>query len=139
MLKIEKPTRNDFESINIIAREIHEQHIQYRSDIFKSVEHPINNERFNYLLDNNEIVVAKLDDEIIGYVIYNIQLKNHHGLIERKIFFIEVLAIKQTHHGKGLGKQIMNYLTELAHKEDCTYIELTVSPEKSMINHLLRV
>lgn len=129
MIKIEKATINDFENINLIAREVHEQHIQYRPDIFESVEHPIDVERLKLLIENNEMLIAKIDDEIIGYIICNIQLKDHHGLIERKIFFIEQLAIKQTCHGKGLGRQIMNSLTELAHKENCTYIELTVSPE----------
>ena len=129
MLKIEKPTINDFESINLIAREVHEQHIEYRADLFKRVDNPINNERYNLLIENNEIVIAKIDEEIVGYAIYNIEIKNHHGCFERKILLVEVFAIKKTHLGKGLGKQIMNYLTDLAQKEGCSHIELTVSPE----------
>ncbi len=86
MLKFEKPAINDYENINIIARKVHEQHIQYRANIFKSGDNPIDNERFSLLVENNEILIAKIEDKIVGYTI------DQHGFCYRKVFFIEMLT-----------------------------------------------
>ena len=128
---IEKPKKEDFNEINVITNEIHEQHVAYRPDIFKSVATPILQDYYNEMIDNNEIYISKEENIITGYIIVKIIEKNNNGFFSRKILLIDNLATKQGHQGKGIGTQLMNYAIELARKEKCTDIELTVSPENT--------
>lgn len=131
MLDILKPTLKDFEEINIIAREVQEQHIDYRPDIFKTTDYPIPYKQFNELIFKNKIFIVKNAEVIIAYIIIEIQEKKSPICFERKILHIEILVVKKDFIGKGIGSQLIDYVTNLAKEKNCTDIELTVSPENA--------
>ena len=125
---IEIPKIEDFEEINKIARQVHEIHVGWRPDIFISVENPVEKERLQELINNEEIYVIK-EEKIIGYAIINIKDKNSHGTRFRKYLCIEVLAIDESTRGKGYGTKLIEFLKDLGRKELCTDIYLSVNEE----------
>ena len=52
-LKIIKPTINEQQKINWLARQVHELHVNWNPDIFLDVEEVIPTERFKKLLETN--------------------------------------------------------------------------------------
>jgi len=128
-MTIEKPRQEDFEEISAIAREIHEQHIAYRPDLFQSVEYPLLPMDYQALVDNNEMYIAKENGIIAGSVTAKIREQTGHGHIARKVLSVEVLVIKQGYHGQGIGTLLMRHVMDAAKAESCTAVELSVHPE----------
>lgn len=127
-MNIVLPKLNDFEKINKIARQVHEIHVNWRPDIFVSVENPVQEERFKNLIENKEIYIIK-EEDIIGFAIINIKEKNSHGTHFRKYLCIEVIAIDEDYRGKGYGTKLIEFLKELGRAENCTDLYLTVNEE----------
>ena len=58
-IKIEIPKIEEFKKVNELARQVHELHVQWRPDLFLSVENVISEEDFKMLIENKEIVISK--------------------------------------------------------------------------------
>jgi len=59
-LEIETPQKEDFKRVNELAKQVQEMHVQWRPDLFLSVDNVITQEDFAKMVENKEIVVAKL-------------------------------------------------------------------------------
>ena len=68
-LKIIQPTIDEWSKINELAKQVHKLHINWNSDLFLDVEEVISMERLNKLLETDSIYVAKVNGEIVGYII----------------------------------------------------------------------
>ena len=128
-MEIEIPKETDFERINIIAKQVHDLHVNWRPDFYIKVEQPIQKQYLKELIKNKEIYVAKEKANIIGYITISKKEKKYHGLHYKKIITIEVLSVDKYHQNKGVGRQLMQYIIELGQKEQCTDIQLTVNEE----------
>lgn len=127
-MNIVLPEINDVKEINEIARQVHDLHVNWRPDIFVSVENPVQEDRLKELIENKEIYVIK-EEKIIGYAIIKIKEKNSYGTHYRKYLCIEVIAIDEAHRGKGYGTKLIEFLKDLGRKEDCTDLYLNVNEE----------
>jgi len=58
-MNIEKAKQENFDEINVIAREVHDLHCEYRPDIFKRAEKPISQDYYNSLLGTGRLYIAK--------------------------------------------------------------------------------
>ena len=127
-MNIVLPEINDVKEINEIARQVHDLHVNWRPDIFVSVENPVQEDRLKELIENKEIYVIK-EEKIIGYAIIKIKEKKSYGTHYRKYLCIEVIAIDEAHRGKGYGTKLIEFLKDLGRKEDCTDLYLNVNEE----------
>ena len=75
-IKIELPELKDFKDINLLAKQVHELHVKWRPDLFFMIEELISEEKLKELIENNEIFIAKLQENIVGYITLNIVEKN---------------------------------------------------------------
>jgi glucosamine-phosphate N-acetyltransferase len=74
-------------------------------------------EFINQLNDNHQIIVIEDDNKIIASGTLLIENKIIHGI--SKVGHIEDIVVDKNIRGLGLGKKIINYLTELANKNNC--------------------
>ena len=72
-LKIELANIEDLEEINTLARQVHKIHVKWRPDMYKDVKNVIEREFLEKLIADKQIYVAKLDNKIIGYLIFMIK------------------------------------------------------------------
>lgn len=128
-MEIVIPQLKDYESVNRLAIQVHELHVGWRPDLFISVEEVISREYFNELILNNQIFVAKIDEEIVGYIIFNIREKEIPSMRRRKQLNIDAMCVDEKHRGKGIGTQLLNFVKEFAIKNNCTDLYLTVNEE----------
>ena len=126
---IEIPKLNDYKSVNKLAIQIHEIHVNWRPDLFISVEEVISKERFEELILNNQIFVAKIENEIVGYVTFNIREKENPSMRYRKQLNIDAICIDENHRGKGIGTKLLEHIKEFAIENNCTDLYLTVNEE----------
>ena len=126
---VEVPKIEDFKRVNELAVQVHEMHVTWNPDIFKSVEEVINKEYFENLIKNEEIYIAKVDKEIVGYIIFNIKEKENPSMRYRKQLNIDAICVDERYRGKGIGTKILESIKEIAKTRGCTDLYLTVNQE----------
>lgn len=128
-ITIEIPKMKDFNRVNELAKQVHELHVNWRPDLFLSVDEVISKECFEEIIQAKEIFVAKIQDEIVGYITFNIKEKNNPSMRYRKQLQIEAICVDEKSRGKGIGTALLNYTKEHGKENNCTDIYLTVNEE----------
>ena len=127
-LKIIQPTIDEWSKINELAKQVHKLHINWNSDLFLDVEEVISMERLNKLLETDSIYVAKINGEIVGYIIIDIKEKDNGFMKYRKLLSIDTLCIDEDFRGQGIGTKILEFAKNIAKEQNCTDMHLTVNP-----------
>lgn len=128
-ITIEIPQIEDFKKVNELAKQVHELHVNWRPDLFLSVDEVISKECFEEMIRVKEIFVAKIQDEIIGYITFNIKEKNNPSMRYRKQLQIEAICVDEKSRGKGIGTELLKYAKKFGKENNCTDIYLTVNKE----------
>lgn len=130
-ITIEIPKIKDFKKVNKLAKQVHELHVNWRPDLFLSVDEVISKEDFEKMIQANEIFVAKIQDEILGYITINIKEKNNHSMKYRKQLQIEAICVDEKSRGKGIGTELLKYVRKFGKENNCTDLYLTVNEENA--------
>lgn len=126
---IEIPQIEDFNRVNELAKQVHELHVNWRPDLFLSVDEVIVKENFKEMIQAKGIFVAKIQDEIVGYITFNIKEKNNPSMRYRKQLQIEAICVDEKSRGKGIGTELLKYAKKFGKENNCTDIYLTVNEE----------
>jgi ribosomal protein S18 acetylase RimI-like enzyme len=126
-ISIRKANKKDFQSINEIAIQEQDLHVELRPDLYKHSDTVITMKWFNELLDDGAILVGEIDNKIVSYAICFIKKWNDPLIISKKVMFIKSIANDKNYIGMGIGKKMMSYIMELAKEEKCDVIELQVN------------
>lgn len=128
-ITIEIPKIKDFKKVNQLAKQVHELHVNWRPDLFLSVDEVISKENFKEMIQAKEIFVAKIQDEIVGYITINIKEKNNPSMRYRKQLQIEAICIDEKNRGEGIGTELLEYARKFGKENNCTDLYLTVNKE----------
>lgn len=128
-MNIEVPKITDYIEVNELAKQVHELHVQWRPDLFLSVDNVINKEHYNEMIKNKEIYVAKIEDRIVGYITIIIKEKQNPSMRYRKQLDVEAMCIDENYRGKGIGTQLLNFAKQIGIENNCTDMYLTVNEE----------
>lgn len=126
---IEIPRLEDFKEVNKLAKQVHELHVNWRPDLYLSVDEVISKEYFEEIIQAKEIFVAKIQDEIVGYITFNIKEKKNPSMRYRKQLQVEAICVDEKNRGKGIGTKLLRKVKEFGKENDCTDIYLTVNKE----------
>lgn len=128
-ITIEIPQIEDFSRVNELAKQVHELHVNWRPDLFLSVDEVISKEDFEKMVQDKEIFVARVEDEIVGYITINIKEKNNPSMRYRKQLQIEAICVDEKNRGKGIGTELLEYARKFGTENNCTDLYLTVNKE----------
>lgn len=128
-ITIEVPKIKDFKKVNKLAKQVHELHVNWRPDLFLSVDEVINKEDFEKMVQDKEIFVARVEDEIVGYITINIKEKNNPSMRYRKQLQIEAICVDEKNREKGIGTELLKYARKFGKENNCTDLYLTVNKE----------
>lgn len=128
-MKIEVPKMIDYIKINNLAKQVHELHVSWRPDLFLSVDEVIKKEELKERIDNKEIFVAKVQNHIVGYIIFNIKEKNNPNMRYKKQLHIEAICVDEKKRGRGIGTELLKFVRVIAKENNCTDMYLTVNEE----------
>ncbi len=87
---------------------------------FKEIITPLNEDR-------GEIYVAELDNQIIGFIAFNIDIKNYIQMFNKiPVVFISDIIVTKDFRNKGIGKLLLTKAQEFARQHNIKYLKLTV-------------
>ena len=126
---IEIPKIEDLKKVNKLAKQVHELHVNWRPDLFLSVDEVISRKNFEEKIKAKEIFVAKIQDDILGYITINITEKDNPSMRYRKQLQIEAICVDEKSRGKGIGTELLKYVRKFGKENNCTDLYLTVNKE----------
>ena len=126
---IELATIKDRSEIERLAKQIHQQHIDWRPDIYRMPEELFPEERFLELIGRRELYVAKLEGTVAGFAMTAIRTVDSPELQKRKIFLIQQIAVDEALQNHGIGTRMMEELRILAKAYGCSDMMLSVYPQ----------
>jgi len=127
MLELACP--GDRGAVNAIAKQIHDQHVAWRPDIYEPVDENYTEDRFAEAIRNRQIYVAKLSGEIVGFVSLQKCTYGWPGVVKRSVMLVDEFGVHETCRGHGIGKIMMADIHALARAFGCTDLQLRVYPQ----------
>jgi ribosomal protein S18 acetylase RimI-like enzyme len=124
---IEIPEIDDFKRVNELAKQVQELHVNWNPDLYVSVDEVLKKDYFENLIQNKEIFIAKMKNEIVGYVIFYIKEKENHSMRYRKQLNIEAICIDENCRGNGIGTLLLEHIKSIGKEQGCTDMYLTVN------------
>lgn len=125
---IRKAKKEDFKQVHKLIMQVHNMHVQERSDIYKDTE-PLSLDSFieNLSKDTNIYIVAELENKVIGICFSQIkEISNNKIMKDRKILHIEDICVDENNRKNGIGKKLYDKIFEYAKQMDIDSIELMV-------------
>ena len=135
-MKIEIPTIKNLEEIDKIALQVHEYHVKLRPDIFEHTDSIINGQELANMIENSEIFVAKIEEQIVGYIILSSREGKKNGYRYRKELDIDAMGIDENYRNQGIGRELLEYIKKYAKDNNYTDLRLTVNEENENARHL---
>jgi ribosomal protein S18 acetylase RimI-like enzyme len=109
--------------------QVHELHVQWRPDLFESLEELYSEERFQTVLRQRQLYVAKLDNAVVGYVLVQMETIDRPGRRKRKVMIVDEFCVHESCRGHGIGKAMMGDIHALAKAFRCSDLQLKVYPQ----------
>ena len=126
---LELAVEADREAVNVLARQVHELHVQWRPDLYEMAEELYPLERFQEAVRQRQLYVAKVDTLTVGYTLLLILDVDRPGRIKRRVMQIEEFYVEESFQGQGIGMEMMAEVRALAKAFRCTDLQLGVYPQ----------
>ena len=126
---LELATMQDREAVNALAKQVHALHVAWRPDIYEMVEELYSVERTQAEISARQLYVAKLDGNIVGYVLVKIRNYDWPGVVKRKVMVVDEICVEKSLQNHGIGKAMMEDVHALAKAFRCTDLQLGVYPQ----------
>lgn len=126
---IELATKVDHEAVERLAKQVHQQHVDWRPDIYRMPEELFPEERFLELIGRRELYVAKLNGTVAGFAYTAIRTVEAPDLQKRKIFLIQQFCVDEDFRSHSIGTQMATELRILAKAFGCSDMMLSVYPQ----------
>lgn len=126
---IRKAEEKDVERLYEMLRQVQQIHALGRPDIFKAGTNKYDRNAIRELLNKKDYSVFVADDGgvAIGYAFCEIQrTENQENLNDIKAYYIDDLCVDENYRGKGIGKELYDYVLGVAKKEKCYHLTLNV-------------
>ena len=121
----------DFEVVNRLARQVHELHVQWRPDLFRSVQYPITPEEFSALLQEQRLLLAQKDGTVVAYAVFAMQEFDIPKLMPQKTLKLEEICVEEAYRRQGIAKALLQELMRLGKAAGCTDLRLTCDPHNA--------
>ncbi len=119
-----------------LSLQIHEMHVAWRPDIYRHAEAPVPQDIFLQLIQDKQIFVAKIQENVVGYVLFSILQTQGSGIVPRKVLRLDSIVVDEPLRHQGIGRQMMLELQVIAKAFGCSHIQLSVQPENDAAVHL---
>lgn len=129
MVTICSATLEDYQTINTLVKEGHDEHVTEVPTVFKSVASVMPNSYYKELLESSTstIFVAKNQEALIGFAVISIEsAPPFDSLVQRQYAYIHDFGVKKDVQKQGVGKLLFTACVTWAQTMNVTSIELNV-------------
>lgn len=110
MVTIRLATEQDYASVERIMGQVHNMHVRWRPDIYRDMTLLLPYELYLEHLNQGQILVADLAGEAVGLLIFLIRHISGGPMRERKVLFVDSMAVEEGYRGQGIGHKLLNYV-----------------------------
>ncbi|MGF3104057.1 N-acetyltransferase family protein [Rossellomorea sp. DUT-2] len=127
-IHIREATKDDYDVVHGIQRQVHEMHTKERPDHYKMADTTLDKEYFNHLIEGENTKVFLLEeDQPIAYSILTIRHTEERPiLIPKKVVYMDDFGVDHKYRGKGLGRIFFEKIVEYAKNTEADSLELGV-------------
>lgn len=119
--------RDDYAAVEAIMKQVQQLHVDWRPDIYVSIDVVLPEEEFASSVENGTIFVAEADGTVAGVleIVYR-HVRTPH-MAKRDVLFVETMAVDEPYRGKGIGRAFFDFLKALRDEKGLDGIELQVN------------
>lgn len=129
MLQLARP--EDRAAIEVLAQQIHRMHVQWRPDIYELAAEMWTQERFDEAVAQRQLFAAKIDEQVVGYVLVKVRNYEMLGHVRRKVLLIDEICVDESLRNRGIGTEMMIEVRAIAKAFGCTDMQLGVYPQNN--------
>lgn len=127
-IKIRFAEEKDYEQVESIMKQVHLLHANWRPDIYRNVDIVLPLNRYMSHMENKEMIVALLESgDIAGILIYLTRNISGGPLIDRKVMFIDSMAVDEKYRGQGIGHKLFAFVRNICAEQKYDGLELQVN------------
>lgn len=126
---LELARQEDRAAVNALARQVHALHVAWRPDIYEMVPELYPLERFQQVVAQRQLFVARSGEQVAGFVLLVIREYNWPGVVRRKVMTLDEICVDEDLRGQGIGTQMVQEAKILARAFGCTDMQLGVYPQ----------
>ena len=126
---LELARTSDWESVRRLSVQIHDLHSAWRPDIYFHCEEPYPKDKFMTDIQNRMVYVAKVQDQVAGFVVLSVQEKGGPGTVSKKLMRLDSICVDEAVRGQGIGREMVADVRALARAFGCQEMILGVHPE----------
>ncbi len=124
---LRKAVQSDIEQLAQIAFELHELHVNSDPTDFRSVpQEYFKGELSDYLQSEDKSILVNDDCGINAYAAVKFTDINDPTRCPRKVCMVDCFAVKERFRRQGIGKRLMEFVSQYAKEQGCTDLRLGV-------------
>lgn len=122
-------TMADFAAVNVLFKQIDEQHYHALPGVFKRVGNPPRpHEHIEQLIadENRLCVVAVIDGEVVGSMLC--RLADTESFVHQAMPYVHIseIVVAESHFGRGVAQALMTTAKQWAHEKNASKLDLNV-------------
>ena len=129
MLQLARP--EDRSSINALAVQVHNLHVAWRPDIYEQTEELWPQQRFDAAVADRQLFCAKIDDQVVGYVLLKVRNYDIVGHVKRCVLVVDEICVDERLRNRGIGTEMMLGVRAIAKAFGCSDLQLGVYPQNN--------
>lgn len=127
IIAIRLATEQDYDAVERIMKQVHHMHVGWRPDIYMDINPILPKDRYLAHLAEEQIIVAKAAGNVVGLVIYLTRHISGGPMKERKVLFVDSMAVEEQYRGQGIGHKLFDYVLQLCREQQYDGLELQVN------------
>lgn len=127
MATIRLASQRDYDAVERIMKQVHEMHVDWRPDIYISMDPILPYDRYLAHVEEQQIFVAELAGEVVGLLIYLVRHISGGPVKERDVLFVDSMAVEERYRGQGIGHELFGALLQLCRERGYDGLELQVN------------
>ncbi|WP_432355729.1 GNAT family N-acetyltransferase [Sporosarcina sp. A2] len=128
-INLELANINDFNEINLIVKEGHDEHSDALPHIFSKVEQVMPESYFRDLMGdpNIDILVAKIGVDVVGYAVMELnESPSFQSMMPRTFAYMNDFGVRSSCQRRGIGREIFKACVEWAKNKGASSLDLNV-------------
>lgn len=117
----------DYLQVECLMKQVHDLHVELCPNIYKPEEVIWTKEEFMELAEKEEVLVAMENEKVVGLLAYIFRMISGKVVVDRKVMFIESLAVDEKYRSKGIGRALLDRAKEICKEKGCDSLELQVN------------
>lgn len=131
MVTIRLAAEQDYDAVARIMRQVHNMHVDWRPDIYIDIDPILPYDMYLAHLEEQQVIVAEVAGEVVGLIIYLTRNISGGPMRERKVLYVDSMAVEEQYRGQGIGHKLFDYVLRLCQEQQYDGLELQVNAKNA--------